>query len=612
MKAILKLTAINYLLSAVCLSVQAQGTAFTYQGRLNDGGAPAHGNYDFRFKLFEDSFGNNQAGGTVLTNGISVTNGLFMVTMDFGAGIFNGSNYWLEVDVRTNGVGGYADLNPLQAVTPTPYAIFAITASNLSGTLSAAQLSGTYGNAVTLNNSGNNFSGSFNGNGANVTNVNGSQITSGTIADARLSANIARLNANQTFTGTNTFVGAIVFNGLNLQPNAGSNGSVNVIEGSSGNYVSNGIIGATIGGGGATNYLGVAYTNKVTAVFGTVSGGLGNTASGTAATVGGGELNTASLDSTTVGGGFNNAATNGSTTVAGGFDNLAGGNVATVGGGGRNVANGDYSTVAGGRLNFATNSFATVSGGYGNVASGYGATVAGGGNDGNTTAGNIASGAASFTGGIGNTASGYAATALGDNSTASGSSSVAIGGAVTAGGDGSVALGEANSASGAISVAMGFATTASGFNSTALGYDSTTTNNASFVWSDHSADYGATSVSDNSVTFRAGGGYRFFTALGAAGAQLLPNATSWTTLSDRNAKKNFQAVDTEAVLAKLAAIPVQQWNYKWEKDGDVPNIGPMAQDFKHATDMKAQQAENAELKQRLEALEKIIRNQKTN
>ena len=27
---------------------------------------------------------------------------------------------------------------------------------------------------------------------------------------------------------------------------------------------------------------------------------------------------------------------------------------------------------------------------------------------------------------------------------------------------------------------------------------------------------------------------------------------------------------------------MQQWNYKWEKDGDVPDIGPMAQAFKAA------------------------------
>jgi len=30
----------------------AQGTAFTYQGRLNSGGNPANGSYDLTFSLF--------------------------------------------------------------------------------------------------------------------------------------------------------------------------------------------------------------------------------------------------------------------------------------------------------------------------------------------------------------------------------------------------------------------------------------------------------------------------------------------------------------------------------------------------------------------------------
>ncbi len=196
----------------LCLPIaHAQGTAFTYQGRLNDGGAPAHGTYDFRFKLFSDALGNNQAGGTVLTNGISLTNGLFTAEIDFGAGIFTGSNYWLEVDVRTNGAGGYVNLNPLQAVTPTPYAVFANTASNLSGTLSAAQisgtvasanLSGTYANAMTFTSAGN----SFRGDGSGLTALNAANVSSGTLADARLSANVALLNNTQVFTGTNTFL----------------------------------------------------------------------------------------------------------------------------------------------------------------------------------------------------------------------------------------------------------------------------------------------------------------------------------------------------------------------------------------------------------------------
>jgi hypothetical protein len=122
----------------------AQGTAFTYQGRLNDGGGPANGLYDFGFKLFADPLGNTpQVGTSVFEVGVPVSNGLFTATIDFGAGIFAGSNYWLEVDVRTNDPANllsYLKLTPNQAVTPTPYAIFANSANNLLGTVSLAQL----------------------------------------------------------------------------------------------------------------------------------------------------------------------------------------------------------------------------------------------------------------------------------------------------------------------------------------------------------------------------------------------------------------------------------------------------------------------------------------
>ncbi len=35
----------------------AQGTAFTYQGRLNSGGVPANGTYDFVFTIFASDSG---------------------------------------------------------------------------------------------------------------------------------------------------------------------------------------------------------------------------------------------------------------------------------------------------------------------------------------------------------------------------------------------------------------------------------------------------------------------------------------------------------------------------------------------------------------------------
>jgi hypothetical protein len=119
----------------------AQGTAFTYQGRLNDGGNPANGIYDLRFAICDAVSGGNQIAGPLTNNATVVTNGLFIATLDFG-GVFTGTNYWLDISVRTNGSGTFIELLPRQPLTPTPYAIFANTASNLSGTISAAQVSG--------------------------------------------------------------------------------------------------------------------------------------------------------------------------------------------------------------------------------------------------------------------------------------------------------------------------------------------------------------------------------------------------------------------------------------------------------------------------------------
>ena len=49
-------------------------------------------------------------------------------------------------------------------------------------------------------------------------------------------------------------------------------------------------------------------------------------------------------------------------------------------------------------------------------------------------------------------------------------------------------------------------------------------------------------------------------------------------ISDRNLKEHFAAVDGRDILARMAAVPVQTWNYK-NQDSSIRHIGPMAQDF---------------------------------
>jgi hypothetical protein len=120
----------------------AQGTAFTYQGSLNADGTPANGLFDFEFSLYPNAEASGvKVGSTITETGIGVTNGLFTVTLDFGA-VFTGNDTWLAISVRSNGVGSYTGLMPLQELTPTPYAVFANTSSNVSGTVAAGQLSG--------------------------------------------------------------------------------------------------------------------------------------------------------------------------------------------------------------------------------------------------------------------------------------------------------------------------------------------------------------------------------------------------------------------------------------------------------------------------------------
>lgn len=109
-----------------------QGTAFTYQGRLDAGGAAASGSYDFRFRLSSDPLGNAYVGSPVLTNAVPVSNGLFVVALDFGD-IFTGADYWLQVEVKTNGAAGYTMLSPLHRLLPAPYAQHAANAGRLEG-----------------------------------------------------------------------------------------------------------------------------------------------------------------------------------------------------------------------------------------------------------------------------------------------------------------------------------------------------------------------------------------------------------------------------------------------------------------------------------------------
>jgi hypothetical protein len=106
------------------------GTAFTYQGRLIDANNAADGEYDFQFKLFDANSDGNQLGADVNKPEVDVIDGYFTVELDFGidSNLFNGDERWLDIGVRPGDLDDpnvYTTLSPRQAITPTPYAIYA-------------------------------------------------------------------------------------------------------------------------------------------------------------------------------------------------------------------------------------------------------------------------------------------------------------------------------------------------------------------------------------------------------------------------------------------------------------------------------------------------------
>ncbi len=345
---------------------------------------------------------------------------------------------------------------------------------------------------------------------------------------------------------------------LRLEPHAAS---PSLIGGHSGNSVTSGVMGATIGGGGAKG-----STNRVTDDYGTVGGGRGNTAGGLWATVSGGHGNTASGDSSAVGGGsYNTAGPASSATVGGGVGNTAKNPGDTVGGGYHNDSIGFYATVGGGSGNTASGYYGTVGGGQSNDSIGYAATVSGG--QGNDSIGY----AATVGGGFDNLATGYAGVVPGGYRNSAGAQYSTVGG------------GYYNNASGSASIVPGGSNcTAQGNYSFAAGRRGKANHDGAFVWAD-SNNFDFASTAANQFSARTTGGARFVSAIDGsgnptAGVELAAGGGSWSSLSDRSLKENFAPVDAEEVLARLAEVPIRTWNYK-AQDPAIRHIGPVAQDF---------------------------------
>jgi hypothetical protein len=147
-------------------SVALAGPLLSYQGRLLDlsGNPKPDGNYTMSFSLY-----NVETSGSPLwteTKSISLKGGLFSTllgdTTAFNLTIFSGQALWLGITVV-----GDPEATPRIQVAYAPYALYTSNADLLDGQHAAAFAAATHAHA-------------------------GEQITSGTVADARIASTIAR------------------------------------------------------------------------------------------------------------------------------------------------------------------------------------------------------------------------------------------------------------------------------------------------------------------------------------------------------------------------------------------------------------------------------------
>lgn len=199
----------------------------------------------------------------------------------------------------------------------------------------------------------------------------------------------------------------------------------------------------------------------------------------------------------------------------------------------------------------------------------------------------IASGSASFAIGENTTANGNTSTAMGNGTTASGYISTAMGFASTASGDYSFASGVVARAIGENSTAIGNSTTASGNNSTAMGrLVNTNFQNGAFIIGDNDPNGEGAVFSGKSDEFvaRFWNGYYFLTSGNSTrfGVQIGHNGNAWVSICDKNRKENFEPVDGNDVLQKIAKMNFTSWNYKQQDAKTYRHYGIMAQDFYNA------------------------------
>lgn len=504
--------------AAVCANAGAQlyDTSFTYQGRFEAGGQPANGTYQFLVRLLDAPTGGTQIGSTSIINNVTVTDGLFNITVTPDEYYLKrGIPLWVQTEIRGPGDPSYTVLTPRQPLRAAPYATlsrfpwapsndgqdavftgtfvginrdFQITPSEVFG-ISTDFGQEAYGGMYisTVAPDGKPFYGYSTGDGLTAawTYYDGSDSTwrVNNVGDRMTVTNTGRVGVGTTEPAERLHViGNVYVDQGSLFLSGGYaihalDGELRLRWGQDYNLFSEGIISNVVSSTRSANTI-LGNHDSIDGLNTTPLKSIGDGAIG--GFIGGGGSRTSVFTSVTLQ----------TQRIYDNYGTIAGGNGNRVG-----TSNGDPYAEQG----------ATVSGGLNNIASGQYSTVPGG-------ELNHANGAYAFAAGRRAKANGPGVFVLADSSN----------------------------------------------------YDFSVTGSNALAARFTGGVYFYTSLN--------GSGFP------NAGAFLNPGSGSWTSLSDVNSKQDFEAVDAGEILDRVAALPVQRWSYK-SQDGSVRHIGPTAQDF---------------------------------
>lgn len=284
------------------------GTAFPFEDAIAKTEAKLKSPLDMQFSLWDAATGGSQIGSTQTVSPVILDKtGGFTVSLDFGVDALDGNLRWIQIGARTVGIGTYTVLSRRRPIMVAPYSLYSVEAED------ADTVDGLHVSDLALVN--HNHDGAY-----------------------------WKLTGNAGTTPGTNFVGTTDDQALDLKVNGARivryeprPETPNIIGGNGANWVTSGVDGAVIAGGGTPT-----AANRVTDYCGTIGGGAINQAGDGAGT-------TEDRAYATVGGGAGNAAGGNSSTVGGGSNNTASGNFSMVPGGQSNVASGLYGLAAGRR-----------------------------------------------------------------------------------------------------------------------------------------------------------------------------------------------------------------------------------------------------------------------